>query len=74
VAGVTLWASWTEGGLPAGERSRRGVTAAAVAVVLVCACGVLSLGRAVPGSVQLVLMGLTAVALVVAVLVAPRPA
>jgi hypothetical protein len=74
VAGVLLWASWTEGGLPAGPRPRRGVTAAAVAVLLVCACGVVSLGGAAPGSVQLVLMGITAAALAVAVLAAPRRA
>ena len=74
VAGVLLWASWTEGGLPAGPEARRGVTSAALALLLVCLCGVISLGRVAPGSVQLMLMALTAVALVTAVLAAPRPA
>ena len=71
-AGVLLWASWTEGGPPSGPQGRRGVAAAAVALLLVCACGVVSLGQVAPGAVQLVLMAVTAVALGAAVLVAPR--
>jgi hypothetical protein len=71
-AGVLLWASWTEGGPPTGPQARRGVGAAAVALLLVCACGVVSLGGVAPGPVQLVLIGVTAVVLAAAVLVAPR--
>jgi peptidoglycan/LPS O-acetylase OafA/YrhL len=74
VAGVLLWASWTEGGPPTGPTARRGVAAAALALLLVCVCGVVSLGRVAPGSVQLVLMALTALALATAVLAAPRSA
>jgi peptidoglycan/LPS O-acetylase OafA/YrhL len=71
-AGVLLWASWTEGGPPAGPQGRRGVATAAAALLLVCACGVISLGNAAPGRVQLVLIAVTAVALAAAVLAAPR--
>jgi hypothetical protein len=73
-AGVLLWASWTEGGPPSGPRARRGVTAAAVATLLVCATGIISLGQVAPGAVQLVLIAVTAVALAAAVLVAPNRA
>ena len=72
-AGVLLWASWTEGGAPGSPLARRGVAAAALALLLVCLCGVVSLGGVAPGTVQLLLMGLTALALVAAVLSAPRP-
>jgi hypothetical protein len=71
-AGVLLWASWTEGGPPSTQLARRGVATAAVALLLVCACGVVSLGDAAPGTVQLLLMALTALSLVTAVLAAPR--
>jgi peptidoglycan/LPS O-acetylase OafA/YrhL len=74
IATVLLWMSWTEDrdGQPPG-RARAGLTAAAVALLLVCACTVVSLAHVAGGAVQLVLIGLTAVALAAAVLLA-RPA
>lgn len=74
VAGVLLWASWTEGGRPGSPEARRGVGAAALALLLVCVNGVVSLGSVAPGSVQLLLMALTAMALATAVLAASSPA
>ena len=72
VAGVLLWASWTEGGPPGSPSARRGIATAAIAVLLVCVSGVVSLGSVASGTVQLALMGLTASALATAVLAAPR--
>ena len=62
IATVLLWISWTEDrdGQPPG-RARAGLTAAAVALLLVCACTVVSLAHVAGGAVQLVLIGLTAV-------------
>src|SRR4051794_41508796 len=57
---VLLWMSWP----------RRGVTG--VALVLVCACPVVTIGGVASGNAQLVLMAVTGVALAVAALLTRR--
>jgi hypothetical protein len=57
---VLLWMSWT----------RRAVTG--VALVLVCACPVLSMSNVIGGDMQLVLMAVTAVVLAAAGVLARR--
>src|SRR3954451_19054837 len=57
---VLLWMGW----------ARRGVTG--VALVLVCACRVVTIGGVAPGTPQLVLMAATGVALAAAALLARR--
>jgi hypothetical protein len=58
---VLLWMSW----------SRRAV--AGVALLLVCACPVITIGGVAGGAAQLVLMAVTAVVLAAAALLARRP-
>ena len=58
---VLLWMSW----------SRRSLTG--VALLLVCACPVVTLAGVADGAAQLVLMAVTAVVLAAAALLAPRP-
>jgi drug/metabolite transporter (DMT)-like permease len=71
-AGVLLWLAWAEArpGTAPG-RWRWGVGTAVTALVLVCACTVVSLAHVASGPVQLVLMAVTAAVLAVAVLLAP---
>jgi hypothetical protein len=57
---VLLWMSW----------SRRGLTG--LALVLVCACPVVTIGGVADGAAQLVLMAVTGVVLAVAALLARR--
>jgi hypothetical protein len=71
---VMLWMAWTD----RDERwtpvqQRRGLAATALALLLVCACAVVSLGDVADGGVQLVLMAATAAVLAVAVLLARPP-
>ena len=63
VASVLLWMAW---GTPEGQSSPRravGVASAAGALLLTCACVVVSLGRVGGAALQLTLMGVTAVVL-----------
>jgi peptidoglycan/LPS O-acetylase OafA/YrhL len=64
-ASVLLWVA--AGTTTPGPRRSRALGAAAVALLLVCASGVLSLGRAASGGAQLVLAVVTAAALAAAV-------
>jgi hypothetical protein len=71
---VTLWMAWSD----RDERwtavqQRRGLTATALALLLVCACAVVSLGNVADGGVQLALIAVTAVVLAVAVLLSRPP-
>jgi hypothetical protein len=71
---VLLWMSWTDpdaGWAP--RRSRRGLATTALALLLTCACVVVSLGRVAGGGVQLALIAVTAVVLAAAVLLARVP-
>ncbi|MGY1616603.1 hypothetical protein ACI797_07615 [Geodermatophilus sp. SYSU D00691] len=68
VGTVLLWTAAID--RPAGARRGFGLTVAAL--VLVCACPVLSLGDVLAGQLQLVLITLTAVVLAAAALVARR--
>jgi hypothetical protein len=72
---VLLWLGWTDedAGWPT-RQSRRGLATTMLAMLLTCACVVVSLGRVASGGVQLALIAVTAVVLAVAVLLARAPA
>jgi hypothetical protein len=74
-ATVMLWMSWVDpdAGWPP-RQSRRGLATTALALLLTCACVVVSLGRVAPGDVQLALIAVTAVVLAAAVYLARSPA
>ena len=70
---VMLWMAWTDDDSRwAPGEQRRGLTATALALLLVCACVVVSLGNVADGGLQLALIAVTAVVLAVAVLLS-RP-
>jgi peptidoglycan/LPS O-acetylase OafA/YrhL len=68
-AAVLLYMSWTHRA-PRPPEAGRGIAVAMTALVLVCACTVISLGDAADGGVQIALMAVSAVVLAAAALLA----
>jgi hypothetical protein len=67
IGGVLLWMAWAEFRERVSPgRLRLGVTTASAALVLVCACAVVTLSKVASGTAQLWLIGATAAVLLVA--------